>query len=112
MGTNAKTERKQGPRSAGPTGRRYTAEFRREALRMIDAGKSLTAVSTELGVSPGTLQQWRLKAQAGAISGAEAGNAAESVTAENDRLRRENKALRMDLEIAKKAAAFFARHGV
>jgi transposase-like protein len=34
----------------------------------------------------------------------------ESVTDENKRLRRENERLAEELEIAKKAAAFFARH--
>ena len=37
------------------TGHRHTAEFRREALRLMDGGKSMTAVSEELGVSMGTL---------------------------------------------------------
>jgi transposase-like protein len=41
-------------------------------------------------------------------SGAERG---ESILSENERLRKEVKALRMDLDIAKKAAAFFVRHG-
>ena len=84
------------------TGHRYTAEFRREALRLMDGGKSMTAVSEELGVSMGTLTQWRLKAALGATRGVEAGPAGETVTAENDRLRRENKALKQELAFAKK----------
>jgi transposase len=79
---------------------------------MLDGGKSATAVCEELGVSMGTLTQWKLKAAAGAARGAPSGPAGESVTAENERLKRELKAARMELEIAKKAAAFFARHGV
>jgi transposase len=101
--------KKAGPRGSG---HRYAAEFRREALRMMDGGKTMAAVSAELGVSIGTLTQWRLKASAGAARGVAPGPTGESVTAENDRLKRENKALRMELDFAKKAAAFFARHGV
>ena len=107
--SKAQTARSKGG-GRGP-GYRYTAEFRREALRMVDGGKSATAVSSELGVSMGTLKQWRLKAQGGTARGQEAGATGESVTAENDRLKRELKALRMEFEIAKKAVAFFARHG-
>ena len=92
-------------------GHRYDIAFRREALRLVDGGKTLTAVSVELGVSIGTLMQWRLKAAAGAARGVEHSARGESVTAENDRLKRENKTLKQELAIAKKAAAFFARHG-
>ena len=92
-------------------GVRYTAEFRREALRMVDGGRTMASVCEELGVTMGTLTNWKLKAAAGAARGAGTGVAAETVTAENDRLRRENKSLRQELEFAKKAAAFFARHG-
>ena len=110
MATGLKPKKtKNKAQEARGTGMRYAAEFRREALRMLDGGKSLAAVSEEVGVSIGTLAQWRLKAQAGAAKGAEAGFRGESVTAENDRLKRELKTLKMELEIAKKAAAFFAR---
>lgn len=88
------------------SGTRYTAEFRREALRLIDAGKSQTDVAEELGVTVGSLQRWRLKADARTGKGAPAGAAGESVTLENDRLKRELRAAKMELEIAKKAAAF------
>lgn len=48
-----KSSGKKGGAARGP-GHRYTAEYRREALRMLDAGKSL---SEELAVSMGTLSQ-------------------------------------------------------
>jgi transposase len=111
MSTATKAEARKTKASGRGPGTRYSAEFRREALRMVDAGKPVSAVSEELGVSVATLTQWRLKAQARAARGAEPGAAGESVTAENDRLRRELKTLKQELEIAKKAAAFFARHG-
>ena len=55
-------------------------------------------------------REWRPKAALWATRGVEAGPAGETVTAENDRLRRENKALKQELAFAKKAAAFFARN--
>ena len=111
MSTAAKGQKAKSAVAGRGPGYRYTAEFRREALRMVDGGKSATAVSAELGVSMGTLRQWRSKAEGVAARGGGSGSSGESVTAENDRLKRELKALRMEFEIAKKAVAFFARHG-
>lgn len=112
MSTGTKTETgKERGNSKRSSGTRYTAEFRREALRMIDSGRSQTAVAEELGVALGTLQRWRMLAQARSAKGVPAGAEGDSVTAENDRLKRENRALKMELSIARKAAAFFARHG-
>jgi transposase len=87
-----------------PNGKRYSAEYRREALRQIDSGRSQSEVAGELGVSIGTLQRWRLMA-----AGETRGPNGESLTAENDRLKKELRELKTELDIAKKAALFFAR---
>jgi|GEM_PF-5143664 len=92
-----------GKKGARGTGYRSTMEFRREALRMIVGGKTMAAVCEELGVTQGTLNYWKLKAAAGAGHEAGTGIGAESVTAENNRLKREVKALRQELEFAKKS---------
>lgn len=107
MSTASKGQKAKSAEAGRGPGYRYTAEFRREALRMVDGGKSATTVSAELGVSMGTLRQWRSQAEGVAARGGESGSSGESVTAENDRLKRELKALRMEFEIAKKAVAFF-----
>src|SRR4051812_18451527 len=40
--------------------RRFTAEFKAEAVkRLLDGGKGLGEVATELGLSPGQLSAWR-----------------------------------------------------
>ena len=87
------------------TRRRFTAEFKAEAVeRLLEGGKGLGEVATELGLSPGQLSGWRNEHLA--AGSAEALAARE---AELQRLKRENKRLGEEVEILRKAAAFFAR---
>ena len=88
--------------------RRFTTEFKAEAVkRLLDGGKGLGEVATELGLSPGQLSGWRNEHLAAGSAEALARQKAEQ--AELQRLRRENKRLEEEVEILKKAAAFFAR---
>jgi transposase len=64
-------------------------------------------VATELGISGGQLSTWRDERLAAGSTEALAARKAEQ--AEVQRLRRENKRLEAEVEILKKAAAFFAR---
>ena len=90
------------------TRRRFTVEFKAEAVRrLLDGGKGLSEVATELGLSPGQLGAWRNEHLAAGSAGALAARKAEQ--AELQRLERENKRLEEEVEILKKAAAFFAR---
>ena len=41
------------------TRRRFMAEFRRAVGRLLEGGKGLGEVATELGLSPGQLSGWR-----------------------------------------------------
>src|SRR3954469_14380031 len=87
------------------TRRRFTAEFKAEAVkRLLEGGKGLTEVATELGLSPGQLGAWRNEHLAAGSAEALAARKAEQ--AELARLRRENKRLEEEVEILKKAAAF------
>src|SRR3954452_3095969 len=89
------------------TRRRFTAEFKAEAVkRLLDGGKGLSEVATELGLSPGQLSGWRNEHLAAGSAEALARQKAEA--AELARLRRENKRLEEEVEILEKAAAFFA----
>src|ERR671929_2239636 len=88
--------------------RRFTAEFKAEAVkRLLEGGKGLSEAATELGISPGQLSGWRNEHLAAGSAEALAPPKAEP--AELQRLKRENRRLEEEVEILKKAAAFFAR---
>jgi transposase len=88
--------------------RRLTAEFKAQAVqRLLEGGKGLAEVATELGISGGQLSTWRNERLAAGSAEALAARKAEQ--AETQRLRRENKRLEEENLILKKAAAFFAR---
>lgn len=85
--------------------KRYSPEFRHEALRLVASGTvPITQIARELGVHVETLRLWRRQARA-----APTGSTALPLEAENRQLRRENARLREEREILKKATAFFAR---
>lgn len=86
----------------------YMAEFKAAAVQRVKDGQGVGVVARELGVSEQTVCNWVKAEQAGTLNGA----GAKVVTPEQmelSRLRAENKRLQMELEIAKKAAAFFAK---
>ena len=90
------------PRSRPP----YPPEFRAEAVRLVRAsGEPIAKIGRELGVSVQTLRNWVFHA------GVDSGQAEGLKTDERARLReleRENRKLREEREILRKAAAFFA----
>lgn len=85
---------------------KYPEEFRREAVELYRSSeRSRAEVAKSLGISDGSLAAW-----VKAVESAEApGGLDADEKAELERLRRENKDLRMDREILRKAAAYFAR---
>lgn len=95
------------PREEKLTGRRvrrnYTEEFRRDAVGMIEReGLTAAEVSRRLGVNVNLLRKWREKYGKGNPV------LEKDVHEELRQLREENRRLRMEREILKKAAAFFA----
>lgn len=88
--------------------RRFTAEFKAQAVkRLLDGGRGLSEVATELGLSTGQLSTWRTEQLAAGSAAALAARRAEE--AEAQRLRREVKRLEEENLILRKAAAFFAK---
>lgn len=85
----------------------YTPKYRQDAAHLvIDTGRTVAAVSREIGVGEQLLGRWV------AIERSRMDDPPEVIDvnerAELERLRRENAELRMDREFLKKAAAFFA----
>src|SRR5215218_8201967 len=90
------------------TRRSFTREFKAQAVkRLLDGGKGLSEVATELGIGTGQLSQWRTEHLAAGSAEALAVRRAEQ--AETQRLKREVKRLEEEVEILRKAAAFFAK---
>jgi transposase len=85
----------------------YPAEFRAEAVRLVkQPGHSLREVARDLDISYESLRRWVIQAE---VDADETEGLSSDERAELTRLRRENRTLRTEREILKKAAAFFAR---
>ena len=94
----------------GAKRRKFTAEFKLEAVRLAEeSGKLPHVIARELGVPVNVLRRWR--AELRRSEGARAGSSGEALTPEEElrRLRRENAILREERDILKKATAFFAK---
>ena len=88
------------------TRRSFTREFKAQAVkRLLEGGKGLSEVATELGLSTGQLSTWRSEQLAAGSAEALAQRKAE----ETQRLRREVKRLEEENLILRKAAAVFAK---
>jgi transposase-like protein len=89
------------------TNRRYTEEFKREAIRLLEnRGDSTGAeIAASLGIAPSILYQWRKQL------GVEPARSAhgESLEDEAQRLRREISQMRKENLILKKSIALFVR---
>jgi transposase len=90
---------------------RYTLEFKMEAVRLVQSGQSIAAVSKTLGVSDQTLHNW-IKAQAQGQLKEQAGKAVNAEQMEISRLRAELARVKMERDILKKAAAYFAKESM
>jgi transposase-like protein len=85
--------------------RRFSSEFKQEAMALVRrSGQSANQVAKELGIGQTSLSRW-LRQAAGASHKANGFQTTEEVTT----LRREVERLRMERDILKKAAAFFAK---
>ncbi len=90
------------------TRRRFTAAFKAQAVkRLVEGGRGLSEVATDLGLSTGQLSTWRTEILAAGSTEALAARKAEE--AEMLRLKREVKRLEEENLILRKAAAVFAK---
>jgi transposase len=84
----------------------YPKEFKEEAVALVtDQGYSVTEAAKSLGIRANQLYDWKAKIEAAKQDGA----LSDDERAELKRLRKENKTLRIEKDILKKASAFFAK---
>jgi transposase len=90
------------------TRRRFTPEYKEQAVaRLSEAGVTYASLSAELGITSGQLKTWHLELLAAGSATAIAQTKAEA--AELAQLRRDNKRLKEENEVMRKASAFFAQ---
>src|SRR5262245_16636564 len=91
------------------TRRSFTEEFKREAVRLVlQEGKMVAEVGRDLDVHASVVGNWVRQAQVDRGKGPPGALTSEEKE-ELSKLRREVRTLRMERDILKKAAAFFAK---
>jgi transposase len=85
----------------------YTPEFRRQLVELVHAGRSPEKLAEEFEPTAQSIRNW--VAQADRDAGRRGDGLTTAEREELDRLRRENRQLRLERDILSKAAAWFAR---
>lgn len=102
MSTMANTTRRRRPR------RQFDDDFRAQAVRLVlDEGKTIAAAARDLDLTASSLRYWVERARADRTKGKTGLTTAERE--ELARLRKDVRELRMERDVLKKAAAFFAK---
>ena len=90
--------------------RKFTKEFKLETVKLVKEGpRSISQVAQDLDLTESALRNWVRQYDI------DTGNRKGTTTAERQelqRLRAENRQLRMEREVLKKAAAFFAKESL
>lgn len=90
--------------------RRYTREFKLEALELYEnSDKSMAEIERELGLSSGQLCHWRRQFQEEGVDAFPGKGRLAGKDEEIRRLKRENESLKQEREILKKAVRIFAQ---
>ena len=93
----------------GKKRRQYTKKFKIEAVRLIvEEVRPISEVARELGTAQSLLHRWQKKSEEGKIDPFPGQGRLSPEDEELRQLRRENKRLRMEHEILKKAVAIFS----
>ena len=88
--------------------RKYTAEQKADAVRMVREVGNLAQVARDLELTESSLRNWMQQADIDEGHGPDGALTSEE-REELRRLRRENRKLEMERDFLKKAAAFFAK---
>jgi len=89
----------------------YTKEFKLEALRLVEqSDRPASEIANELGIRRNQLYKWKEQLEAkGDVAFSVRGRPKKDQESEAARLRAENKRLKEENAILKKAAVFFAK---
>lgn len=91
------------------TRRRYTEEFKAEAVRLVrDSARPVAQVARDLGIADHLLYRWRAEHRQAEGQG-HTRHSLRAEQAELVRLQRENATLRQERDFLRRAAAFFAK---
>jgi transposase len=88
--------------------RKFTAEQKADAVRMVRKVGNLAKVARDLDLTETSLRNWVVQAEIDEGRGSDGALTSEE-REELRRLRRENRTLEMERDFLKKAAAFFAK---
>lgn len=91
------------------TRRKYTLEFKQQALELAQQLESFAEAERRLGIKAGIIYTWKKKFKVPLDPKMKPAKAAVSDTEELNRLRKENEELKKVNYILKKAAAFFSQ---
>ena len=86
----------------------HTLEFKELAVERVKSGQSIAGTARELGVIEQTLRNWVSASSKGKLKGPNSGNVTDEQM-EISRLKAELIRTQRELEIIKKAAAYFAK---
>ena len=90
------------------TRRSFTDDYKTEAVKLVlDEGQTVAAAARDLGLTESSLRNWVEQARADRTKGKTGLTTAERE--ELTRLRKDVRELRMERDVLKKAAAFFAK---
>ena len=84
-------------------------EFRRRALDLVGQGEPVGRVARDLGISESCLRRWM---DQDAVDSGRSEGLTSTEKRELVELRRRNRVLEMEIEILKRASAYFARENV
>ena len=93
--------------------RKFSDEFKQEAVRLVTVrGVSMAQAARDLEIRPDLLRMWTRTATHDAVAAAGGGQSTRVDQAELTRLRKEVATLRVERDILKKAAAYFAKESM
>lgn len=92
------------------TRRKYTDEFKREAVRLATApGNTVAGVAKDLGIDRTVIADWVKKTTQGRYEPTPGKPLKSDTQTENEQLRRELARVKMERDILKKALGYFAK---